>query len=97
MAKRFAVVHANERTEFTARQYIDAKYFALRFVNAYGYEGCDEITFVIDNVKVSAKDFVEACEQSFEDWYDAKCKTHKRVRVLHGSSVACYVWKWVQK
>jgi hypothetical protein len=52
--------------------------------------------FFLKNKEVTRELFNKECENLCDAWYERKCKTYKEVRVLHGSSVACYVTKWVK-
>jgi hypothetical protein len=100
MAKQFTVILPNGTvSEFTARQYMDAMYTVNAYVGAYGYDGTEEagLECYIKGDMVSSKDFIDACEGNFDMWLAAKKLTHKRIKVLHGSSVACYVYKWIKK
>ena len=99
MTKHFAVEINGTRQEFTARQDLDARYAVQPYVDAYGFDGVEAagVRCFVKGDEVSAQDYLEACAQRFDDWYAKKLETHKRVRVLHGTSIACYVWKWVRK
>lgn len=88
MSKRWSITYANGFTEeFTAAQCHQAK----QVVNHPGTK------FFFVGKEISAPDWftmvLDACQQA----WDKKNTTHKRVRVLHGSSVACYVEKWVRR
>lgn len=100
MAKMFKIITNSETSEFSARQFTEAGAYIQRLI---GYCGIDKIgqefgvkTFLKD-VEVSVEDFVEATNLGYENWLTKKNETHKRVRVLYGSSVACYVWVWIKK
>ena len=54
-------------------------------------------TFMLFGKPVGSEDFYAAVRDAVQAAWDKKAKTHKRVRVLHGSSVAGYVEKWVRK
>ena len=55
----------------------------------------DQQTFALSGKPVSAAVFHSAVNKATQAYYDKKNQTHKQVRVLHGSSVASYVTKWV--
>jgi ribose 5-phosphate isomerase RpiB len=57
----------------------------------------DQQTFALSGKPVSAEEFFAAARAAVQEAWDKKAQTHKRVRVLHGSSVASYVEKWVRK
>lgn len=100
MTKEYKVVTPNgEVSEFTARNYIDAKYAVLRYVDVYGYDGCTlhGVHTFLKGIEVSVQEFIEACDTGYTAWYEKKLITHKKVRVLHGSSVGCYVNVWVKR
>lgn len=54
-------------------------------------------TFALAGKPVSAEAFYAVVIAAVEAAWDKKAATHKRVRVLHGSSVAGYVTKWARK
>lgn len=65
--------------------------------NAYACGNAPEGTkFYLKGVEVTSATYATESENLHKQWYERKCKTHKEVRVLHGSSVACYVTKWVK-
>ena len=53
--------------------------------------------FFLSGKEVSALDFYTATREAVDAAWNKKLETHKRVRVLHGSSVGCYVTKWIRK
>jgi hypothetical protein len=57
----------------------------------------DQQKFALSGVPVSAEDFYAAANQAVNEAWEKKSKTHKRVRVLYGSSAASYVTKWVRR
>lgn len=88
MAKRYAAQYANgHRVEFTAAQCHQAQ----QVINH------DGATFFLAGVEVPAEqwfaDVLGACEAAWAK----KEQTHKRVRVLHGSSAGNYIEKWVKR
>lgn len=56
----------------------------------------DGTKYFIKNKEVSRIDYINESAALHSQWFENKCKTHKQVRVLYGSSVACYVTKWVK-
>lgn len=52
--------------------------------------------FIRGTLVTSTEFFRVVCEARDAAWAK-KEQTHKRVKVLHGSSGACYVEKWVRK
>jgi hypothetical protein len=64
---------------------------------AKGYVPCDGCRFFLSGREVQSTEYVAAVEAAREAWVAKKERTHTRVRVLHGSSAACYVEKWVRK
>jgi hypothetical protein len=54
-------------------------------------------TFALAGKPVDAATFYAAVEAGCDAWEAKKAETHKRVRVLHGSSVLGRVTKWVRK
>jgi hypothetical protein len=100
MSKQFKIVtQSDEVQEFTAKQYIDAYYAAIRWVDVYGNDGCAShgVHTFLKDVEVPMTEYIEACESGFDVWYEKKLITHKKIRVLHGSSVGCYVYIWVKR
>ena len=96
--KRFKMTTQNGTQEFTARQYIDAKYAALPYLNTYGRDVPEEgATFFVEGAQVAIRDYIDACDAKYDDWLTKKMETHNRVRVRYGSSLTCYVWKWIPK
>jgi len=88
MAKAYGVEYVNGfKQEFTARQCNQAKHIVNH----------DGTKFFLEGVEVDAIKFFEAVHAACEAGWEKKAETHKRVKVLHGSSVACYVEKWVRK
>lgn len=57
----------------------------------------DGQVFLMTGEQCSAEDFFAAVMAERQAAWDKKSETHQRVRVLHGSSVAGYVEKWVRR
>lgn len=57
----------------------------------------DQQTFALAGKPVTSNEFFAAARAAVQEAWDKKSKTHKRVRVLHGSSVACYVEVWARR
>ena len=53
--------------------------------------------FFLAGVLVSFAEFLKTTTEAKQAAWDKKNKTHKQVRVLHGSSVASYVTKWIAR
>lgn len=87
MAKRYATTYSNGHTADTS-----SPHEANNFVN-YG----DGQTFTLSGKPVTDEEFFAAVRDAIDAAWDKKNLTHKRVRVLHGSSVASYVHKWVPR
>jgi hypothetical protein len=87
MTKRYSTTYSNGHTDSTS-----SAHEAINFQN-YG----DGQVFLMAGEKVSPEMFFAGVRASVQSAWDKKAKTHKRVRVLHGSSVAGYVEKWVRK
>ncbi len=87
MTKRYATTYSNGHTSETS-----SAHEAVNFVNHD-----DQQTFALAGKPVSAAEFFAAARAGVQSAWDKKAETHKRVRVLHGSSVACYVEKWVRQ
>lgn len=87
MTKRYSTTYSTGHTVETS-----SPHEANNWVN---YD--DAQKFFLSGKPVSVEEFFAAALESIQAKWDKKLETHKRVRVLHGSSVACYVEKWVQK
>lgn len=87
MGKRYATTYSNGHTVETSS--------ASEAHNFSNYD--DAQTLRITGEPVSAAEFFSATAEAMQAAWDKKAETHKRVRVLHGSSVGCYVEKWVRK
>lgn len=88
MAKRFTINYANGFTqEFSAAQCYEA--------NNTQNSGTE--TYMLSGQPVGAGEFYAAVDAACAAKLAKKEETHKRVKVLYGSSAACYVTKWVRK
>lgn len=85
--KRFATTYSTGRTVESS-----SCHEARNFRN---YD--DAQRFFLSGKPVEAVEFFAAVDVAVQSAWDKKSETHKRVRVLHGSSAACYVEKWVRK
>jgi ribose 5-phosphate isomerase RpiB len=87
MTKRYATTYSNGYTEETSLPY-----------EARSFQHYDDAqTFALSGKPVSAAEFYAAVDAALAARWAKKNETHKLVRVLHGSSVASYVTKWVRK
>ena len=85
--KRYATTYSNGHTVESSNMH-----------EAHNFGHYDDAqTFRLAGKPVDASEFFKAVDLAREAAWDKKCETHKRVRVLYGSSVACYVEKWVRK
>jgi hypothetical protein len=85
----FAVTYSNgHKVSFTARQCHEA-------ANVQNHD--EEQLFFVDGISVDPSVYYAEARKLCAEAWDKKAETHKRVRVLHGSSVAGYVEKWVRK
>lgn len=87
MTKRYATTYANGHTAQTSSPHE---------ANNFGNCGAGQ-QFFLSGKSVTAQVFFAAVATAVQAAWDKKAETHKRVRVLHGSSVASYVEKWVRK
>jgi hypothetical protein len=87
MAKRYATTYSSGYTEQSSSPH--------EAVNWGNYD--DAQTFALAGKPVSAAEFYAAARAGVQAAWDKKLETHKRVQVLHGNSVACYVEKWVRR
>jgi len=87
MPKRYATTYSNGHTVES-----NSPHEAINFGN---YD--DKQIFLMTGEQCSPEDFFAAVNAAVDAAWDKKAETHKRVRVLHGSSVAGYVEKWVRK
>lgn len=87
MTKRYSTTYSNGHTRETS-QWCEAANFA--FIE-------DGQSFFLSGKKVSPSVFFGEVSDAAQAAEEKKLLTHKRVRVLHGSSVAGYVEKWVRR
>jgi hypothetical protein len=87
MTKRYATTYSNGHTVETT-----SAHEAMSFQN---YD--DAQTWRVAGKQVTAVEFFSAVRSAVDAAWDKKNQTHKRVRVLHGNSVASYVNKWVPR
>ena len=87
MAKRYSTTYSNGHTVETSSAHEAASWIC--------YD--DEQTFMLSGKPVSPEEFYSSVRAAVDAAWDKKNETHKRVRVLHGSSVASYVNKWVRR
>jgi len=85
--KRYATTYSNGHTDETSQWT-----WASQWQN---YD--DEQKFFLSGKPVTAVEFYAAVQQARDSAFDKKNETHKQVRALYGSSVACYVTKWVPR
>jgi hypothetical protein len=88
MAKKFVTVHSNGFKEESSHAYE---------ANNFRFYGDESQKFFISGKEVTSGDFFEIVKSNLVSAFDKKNQTHKRVKVLHGSSGACYVEKWVKR
>jgi hypothetical protein len=87
MAKRYATTYSNGHAAETS-----SPHEAMNFVN---YD--DAQTWRVAGKQVTVAEFFAAVRAAVDAAWDKKNQTHKRVRVLHGNSAACYVTKWIPR
>ena len=87
MAKRYSTTYSNGHTVETSRAHE-----ANCWIN---YD--DQQTFSLSGKQVAAEEFYAAVRAAVEAAFDKKNETHKQISVLHGSSAASYVTKWVRR
>ena len=87
MTKRYATTYSNGFTQETS-----SAHEATNFIN---YD--DGQVFKLAGKEVAADEFFSAAQAAVDAAWEKKNATHKRVRVLHGTSVASYVNKWVKR
>jgi len=103
MTKQFKIItpssNGMSEQEFSKSQWNCASNIIDLWVSAYGYTEATNlgVRVFLKGEEVSIEEFVAAVNQGYTDWITKKMETHKRIRVLHGSSVANYVWIWVKK
>jgi hypothetical protein len=83
------------------------KRYAITYSNGYSFETSlaheanniqnfdDAQAFFLSGKPVTAQEFYATARQALDAKLAKKEQTHKKVRKLHGSSVGCYVYKWV--
>jgi hypothetical protein len=86
MTKRFAIEYPGGHLEETSSPF-EAKIGVP----------CDGCRFYVRGKEVAAEAYLATVALAREQWFEKKETTHKRVRVLYGSSAGCYVEKWVRK
>jgi hypothetical protein len=85
--KRYATTYSSGHTVESSSPY-----------EAFNWQHHDEEQkFFLSGKPVTSADFYAAIQLARDAAFDKKNKTHKQVRVLHGSSVACYVTKWIPR
>ena len=85
--KRFATTYTNGHTVETSSPH-----------EAQNIQNFDDAqTFFLAGKPVAAAKFFAEVQSAVQVAWDKKNETHKRMRVLHGSSVGCYVEKWVRR
>ena len=87
MAKRYSTTYSTGHVQETSSAH-EARNFCH-------YD--DKQMFRLAGKEVSAVEFFAAVDAAIEAAWEKKNMTHKQVRVLHGSSVASYVTKWVRR
>ena len=87
MATRYAITYSSGQTVESSK--------AHEAANWINHD--DAQTFTLSGKPVSAIEFYAAARGAMQAAWNKKSETHKRVRVLHGSSAACYVEKWVRR
>ncbi len=87
MPKRYATTYSNGYADETSSPHEAA--------NWRNHD--DQQTFALAGKAVSAEEFFAAACAAVQEAWDRKNQTHKRVRVLHGGSVASHVTKWVPR
>lgn len=64
---------------------------------AWNFTNFEGTRYWLRGVETPAEAFFSAVSNQSAAEFAKKNETHKRVRVLHGSSVGCYVNKWVRR
>lgn len=85
--KRFATTYPNGHTVETSSAH------EAQSIQNYG----NAQAFFLSGDPVSPVKFFSEVECAVGAAWDKKSTTHKRVRMLHGSSAASYVEKWVKR
>ena len=83
--KRYATTYSNGHTAETS--------FAYEASNIQNFGNAQ--VFFLSGKPVTAQEFYATAQQALDAKLAKKEQTHKKVRVLHGSSAGCYVYKWV--
>jgi hypothetical protein len=83
--KRYATTYSNGHTAQTS--------LAHEANNIQNFD--DAQAFFLSGKPVTAQEFYAAAQQAINAKLAKKEQTHKKVRVLHGSSAGSYVYKWV--
>jgi len=97
MAKLFKITTDQGTWQFTAAQYLDARYLLLPYVHAYGVEDAQQhVQCALYGEAATPAEFLQACDDMQAAWVERKSLTHVYRRVLYGSS-SSYVWKWIPK
>ena len=87
MTKRYATTYSNGHTVQSS-----SAHEARNFIH---YDEAQK--FHLSGKPVSASEFFAAVDDAVQAAWDKKNETHKLIRVLHGSSAASYVKKWVRR
>ena len=85
LTKRYATSYSNGHTAETSR--------AHEAINFQNFD--DAQAFFLSGKPVTAQAFYATAQQSLDAVLAKKELTHKKVRVLYGSSAGCYVYKWI--
>jgi len=83
--KRYTTTYSNGHTVETS--------LAHEAINIQNFD--DAQIFFLSGKPVAAAEFYADAQQAMAAKLAKKEQTHKKVRVLYGSSAACYVAKWV--
>lgn len=87
MAKRYSTTYSNGFTQETSNAHEAQNFHFLEDAQIWRLAG-KQVTYTV---------FFAAVQEAIDAAWEKKNQTHKQVRVLHGSSVACYVTKWVRR
>lgn len=85
--KKYSTVYSNGYAQETSSPH--------EAINWVCYD--DQQTFALAGKPVTSEEFFAAVRAAVQQAWDKKSETHKRVRVLHGSSVASYVEVWTRR
>jgi hypothetical protein len=83
--KRYTTTYSNGHTAETS--------LAHEAINIQNFD--DAQLFFLSGKPVTAAEFYADAQQAMASKLAKKEQTHKKIRVLYGSSAACYVSKWV--